>query len=306
MQYNQYKEEQAKLMSDSTCFCLPLRSGVLAIGLIGSTLAISGIAAYAIVQVPTIRVQVGQYFINTTFPYKQEVLIGDDYNLMTIAYSAEIVGVFIGASLGLLANILLIFGVSWSRRWFFIHWLLFHLLVLIILFITSIILFVVQISLWKLVGIIPVMVAIFSMYCWTKVYELFCSLRPISDDELHPPTCKLHPHAQIAPQFVQHPHQSEWVEDREEREASMDKLGEVGPGMEFYPVDPLSKGMMDRLRVFNMSMSNMVYLPYEDVEDSPYQRRSHSRENYQVQDDVEDMRAKTKNNEEYDLAAVAI
>ena len=25
MQYNQYKEEQAKLMSDSTCFCLPLR-----------------------------------------------------------------------------------------------------------------------------------------------------------------------------------------------------------------------------------------------------------------------------------------
>ena len=49
------------------------------------------------------------------------------------------------------------------------HWLLFHLLVLIILFITSIILFVVQISLWKLVGIIPVMVAIFSMYCWAKV-----------------------------------------------------------------------------------------------------------------------------------------
>ena len=54
-------------------------------------------------------------------------------------------------------------------RWFFIHWLLFHLLVMIILFITSIILCVVQISLWKLVGIIPVMVAIFSMYCWAKV-----------------------------------------------------------------------------------------------------------------------------------------
>ena len=25
MQYGQYKKEQAKLMSDSTCFCLPLR-----------------------------------------------------------------------------------------------------------------------------------------------------------------------------------------------------------------------------------------------------------------------------------------
>ena len=62
----------------------------------------------------------------------------------------------------------------------------------------------------------------------------------------------------------------------------MDKLGEIGPGMEFYPVDPLSKGMMDRLRVFNTSMSNMVYLPYEDVDHSPYQRRSNSREKYQV------------------------
>ena len=73
------------------------------------------------------------------------------------------------------------------------------------------------------------------------------------------------------------------MEDREEREASMDKLGEIGPGMEFYPVDPLSKEMMDRLRVFNVSMSNMVYLPYEDVDDSPYQRRSNSREKkYQV------------------------
>ena len=54
--------------------------------MIGSTLAISGMAAYAIVQVPTIRVQVGQYFINTTLPNKHEVLIGEDYNLMTIAY----------------------------------------------------------------------------------------------------------------------------------------------------------------------------------------------------------------------------
>ena len=54
--------------------------------MIGSTLAISGIAAYAIVQVPTIRVQVGQYFINTTLSDKQEVLIDEDYHLMKIAY----------------------------------------------------------------------------------------------------------------------------------------------------------------------------------------------------------------------------
>ena len=54
--------------------------------MIGSTLAISGMAAYAIVQVPTVRVQVGQYFNNTTLSNKQEVLIDEDYNLMKIAY----------------------------------------------------------------------------------------------------------------------------------------------------------------------------------------------------------------------------
>jgi hypothetical protein len=53
--------------------------------LIGSTLAISGIAAYAIVQVPTIRVQVGQYFINTTLLDEQNMVVGD-YNLRNIAY----------------------------------------------------------------------------------------------------------------------------------------------------------------------------------------------------------------------------
>jgi hypothetical protein len=49
------------------------------------------------------------------------------------------------------------------------HWLILHFLSLVFLFITSILLFIVQISLWKLVGTIPVMVAIFTMYCWTKV-----------------------------------------------------------------------------------------------------------------------------------------
>lgn len=48
------------------------RSGVLAIGLIGSTLAISGLVAYAIVQVPTLREHLGQYFTNTTIRMEEE------------------------------------------------------------------------------------------------------------------------------------------------------------------------------------------------------------------------------------------
>ena len=59
---------------------------MLAIGLIGSTLAISGMAAYAIVQVPTLRVQLGQYFINTTMPDKQDMGLAVDYNMRNIAY----------------------------------------------------------------------------------------------------------------------------------------------------------------------------------------------------------------------------
>ena len=53
------------------------------------------------------------------------------------------------------------------------HWLILHFASLVFLFITSILLFVVQISLWKIVGVIPVLVAIFTMYCWTKVCKCY-------------------------------------------------------------------------------------------------------------------------------------
>ena len=184
------------------------------------------------------------------------------------------------------------------------HWLLFHLLVLILLFIICILLFVVQVSLWKLTGIIPVLGAIFTMYCWAKVwhlfialislidkyfqvYELFCSLRPLFDHYDQQP-CELHPHGPHVHPDLQPVHPAQWVDEREEleeREVSVDKLDDMdrmGPGVEFYPVDPLSRGMVDRLRVLNMSLSNMVYLPYEEMGDSPYLRSSQSTEKFQV------------------------
>ena len=61
------------------------------------------------------------------------------------------------------------------------HWLLFHLLVLILLFIICILLFVVQVSLWKLTGIIPVLGAIFTMYCWAKVCQMSIVFVPLID-----------------------------------------------------------------------------------------------------------------------------
>lgn len=281
MQYNQYKEEKAKLLPGSTCFCLPLRSGVLAIGLIGSTLAISGLAAYAIVQVPTLRVHVGHYFTNNT--ERQDMRVDEDFSLQNIAYTSEIVGAIVGASTGLLVNILLVFGVLWSRRWFLMHWLVFHVVALVLLFITSILVFVVQVALWKLMGIVPVLLALFTMYCWAKVYELFGSMHPLPGQD-HQPPCKLHPLANsLTPPFMLPP--PPWMEepDRNGRAISMDQVEELGPGVEFYPVDSLSRGMVDRMSLFNRSMNNMVYLPYENMDDtrSSWTKRS-SMEHHQA------------------------
>ena len=58
------------------------------------------------------------------------------------------------------------------HRWFLIHWLVYHILALILLFLTSILVFVVQPALWKLLGIVPVILALFTIYCWAKV--TFC------------------------------------------------------------------------------------------------------------------------------------
>lgn len=255
MQYTQCKEDKDKLLSGPTCFCLPLRSGVLAIGLLGSTLAISGLAAYAIVQVPTIRVHVGQYFTNTT-----------DTSLQGIAYTSEIVGAIVGASVGLLVNILLVIGVMWKRRWFLIHWLVFHVLALVLLFVTSILVFVMQPALWKLMGIVPVVLAFLTMYCWAKVYELFGCLYPSTNKEQKP---------HLPPPVLLPPHPWQAHHERDGRAVSRDRIEELGPGVEFYPVDSLSRGMVDRMSMLNRSMTNMVYLPYENRENSMEQAMGH-------------------------------
>ena len=79
-----------------------------------------------------------------------------------------------------------------------------------------------------------------------------------------------------------HLHREPSVEEVEQAEQAAQVSS--GPGVEFYPGDPLSRGMVDRMRLLNLSLSHMVYLPYEEREESPYQNymRSSSREKYQV------------------------
>ena len=59
-----------------------------------------------------------------------------------------------------------------TTRWFLIHWLLLHFLSLVGLFISSILLFAVQVSLFKLFGLIPVVAALLTLYCWLKVGDV--------------------------------------------------------------------------------------------------------------------------------------
>jgi len=158
------------------------------------------------------------------------------------------------------------------------HWLLFHVIALVLLFITSILIFVVQSALWKLLGLIPVLLALFTMYCWSKVYELFCLLHPLKEQDV-PVPCKLHPLPPVGPP-------GPWMNslDREGRAVSMDRIEELGPGVEFYPVDTLSRGMVDRMSLFNRSLRNMVYLPYDNPDESreSWSRRASSERHHQV------------------------
>jgi len=183
-------------------------------------------------------------------------------SLSDIAYGSEMIGAVGGMLLGLLVNLMLIFAVLKCRRWFLIHWLILHVFFIIILFITSILLFVIQPNLWKLLGIIPVCVALLIMYSWTKVWELFVMLGDVSHHKsLELLAAKLQYQLDVAqmPTYTK-----TWVE-------GLDK--EWPQDYQFYPVDPLSRGMARRLEGVVRGMDgawrgSWPSLPYDEMENS--------------------------------------
>ena len=91
------------------------------------------------------------------------------------------------------------------------------------------------------------------------MYELFGSLYPSPDK-------KQKPH--LPPPVLLPPHPWQPHHERDGRAISMDRVQELGPGVEFYPVDSLSRGMVDRMSMMDRSMPNMVYLPYDNMDDN--------------------------------------
>lgn len=179
------------------CLCLPLRYGVLVIGLLGCIVNMAGMVAYAILQVPGLREKMKEVLSigMDVSVLHTELRLTEDYRRTRLIYMLEIVGVLTGMCLGLLVNALLIIGVNKWRRWFLTHWLIFHLLLLIILFVVSVIFFSVEVRLRKLLGVVPVLASFFFMYCWSKVYELFCYISLMTDPLVSSvsPFCELHP-----------------------------------------------------------------------------------------------------------------
>ena len=90
--------------------------------------------------------------------------------LKLITDRLEVSGVVIGMCLGVLVNFLLIVGVNKWKRWFLLHWLIFHLLLTVFFFVISVVFFSVEIRMRKLLGVIPVLASFFIIYCWSKVY----------------------------------------------------------------------------------------------------------------------------------------
>lgn len=264
--------------SRTAFLCLPLRAGVLTVGLLGSTLALSGLVAYAIVQVPTIRRHVADYNIFDLANNSSSLMDRADGPtfLGDIAYGSEMIGAVVSCLLALLVNLMLVFSVIRSRRWFLVHWLVLHVFFIILLFIASILLFVIQLKLWKLLGIIPVAVSLLIMYCWTKVWELFtvlgeeCQQLLCHQDYLEHMAANL----QYQMEVSQKPNYTKtWLEGLE-KDWSHD--------YQFYPGDPLSRGMAKRLEGVmrdsegpwreswqSMGMGGLrgLQLPYDEMED---------------------------------------
>jgi len=205
-----------------------LSTGVLVLGVVGGTLGVAALVAYGIVQPPTIRGQFGSYF-NTTSQ-------NDADSIHKIAYSLEIIGVVVGGVLGILSNVLLIYGVIKSKRWYLVHWLIFHVVLIAVGIAASLLIILLQRDLSMLFAVIPVTMTAIIIFSWIKVYQLFCLMEPKTFG-----TCKVH--------------------SREYLNSSVGELDWIGPRYgkmwipppkqddrtEFYPQDTLTKSLQERL-----------------------------------------------------------
>jgi len=177
--------------------------------------------------------------------------LGKVFILINILLSSELISIVTSTCLGLLVNILLVIGVIKNKRWYLIHWMIYHGLAMFGLFTISILVFVIQTHLLKLIGLAPLAVVVMLAIIWIQVYQLFEEMLPLKleyeNEQLptvFPQTFPITP-----PLFmIEGPDPDPMV------------AGTVTSDYEFYPVDPLSRGIFKK---FNQNaLQNTPHPPH--------------------------------------------
>jgi len=241
---------------------LPLAAGVLVLGVIGGSLGAAALTAYAIVQTPTIRQQFGPYFNLTASQ--------DIDNIHRIGYTLEIIVVVLAGILGILSNALLIYGVIRSRRWYLVHWLVLHVLVVVAGLVATILILLLKSGLHKLYCLIPISVIVTIVFCWVKVYQLFCEMEVKIK---MPSPCQLHPDRLGEPAWgggwpghggtlggltgAGGGYVKEWMHSKDN-------------GIEFYPVDKLSRTMQENTLYCGSESTVSSIVPTNDKNEYDY------------------------------------
>ena len=173
----------------------------------------------------------------------------------------------VGTSLGILVNILLVLGIHQNRRyklndriqtfiiflrWFLVHWIVYHSIVIVLLLMTTILIFIIQEYLFKLIGLASLALALVVILLTTKVYNMFVEM---TRDERCPPLAG--PPPGPGPYFI--------TED----------VKQFRSGHEFYPVDPVSRGVAERIQLHS-------YLPQPEDRDSEASIVSTQKYNFQL------------------------
>ena len=102
-------------------------------------------------------------------------------------------------------------------RWFLVHWLVYHSLAILLLLMTSFLIFVTQPDIFKLIGLAPLALALVTILLTVKVYNMFVEMSLHLDQS--PP----------GPYLVS------------------EDMRRFRSGSEFYPVDPVSREVSWRL-----------------------------------------------------------
>ena len=100
------------------------------------------------------------------------------------------------------------------------------------------------------------------------MYELFCYISLLTAAPA--PYCSVHHPAPVY--CLPAPPDSEAEAEQGAGQGAGPGAGQgagpgAGPGTEFYPVDPLSRGMLDRLVVLNRNMTSSTYVPFHNDDD---------------------------------------